>query len=279
MKKQDQPIEIVNNKTKLIAFAGNAQGGKGTSVSYITGMVWHLNNLINKFDVNPAGQLRIYDLKNHKFPEGKVFDTFTWNNDREIDNVLQTVSPHPLNLVQKISFGDRLKEVVHLMFGIPQELLWGDDKAKATLTQYTAEMFMNLVGKGKFPFKDKKPSDPMSVREILQFFGTEVGRRIYDKLWVDRTVETIHSIINDWRPILILVDDVRFEAELESIQKMNGVVIGLTRAPKSSAGSEHGSEKGHELLDRCNFVIDNQNMNIQEQCSALFPIFVEIMKN
>jgi len=271
-----QTIEIVNNPTKLVAFVGNAQSGKGTSCSYFAGLVWHLSGLVDKFDVDPEGKLRIYDLKGYTFPKGKRLDVLDWNNDEEINHILDLCSPHPMNLIQKISYGDRLKEVIHLMFGIPRELLWGSDKDKQEETMYTANNFIDLIGAARFPFKDKKGNDKMTVREVMQFFGTEVGRRIFANLWVDRTVETIYEIIHQWRPVMIVVDDVRFDTEFESIKKMNGVTIALMRNPRSSAGTKHGSEQAHKLFEQCDYVLDNRNLGIVEQCTALFPIFQKI---
>ena len=58
---------------------------------------------------------------------------------------------------------------------------------------------------------------------------------------------------------------------------MGGVVIGLTRQVKSSAGKVHASEKTNDLISKCDYVVQNDNMSIVEQCSALFPVWREIM--
>ena len=274
--KEQQQLEIINHQTKLIGFVGGGQSGKGTSTAYFTGLTWHLNNLIERFEINQFGQLVIYDLKGHVFSEGKVFDTFTWHNDPEIDSILRTCFPPPLNLVQKVSFGDALKEVCHLMFGIHSELLWGDDKAKGTETEYTAGQFRNLLGTGRFPFKDMKDSETLTVRQILQVWGTEVGRRISTDLWTRRLTERVYDIINTWRPAMIVIDDVRFESEVECIKKMNGTLIGLTRKVKSSAGTIHASEKITKLFEECDHVVDNQDDTIVQQCSKLFDIYREV---
>jgi hypothetical protein len=89
-------------------------------------------------------------------------------------------------------------------------------------------------------------------------------------LWCDRFVERLYHIIDQWRPALILVPDVRFQEELDCIKKLNGTVIGLTRKAKSSADSKHASEKVGGVLDQCDIVIDNKDMSIQEQCLELF---------
>jgi energy-coupling factor transporter ATP-binding protein EcfA2 len=274
----NQQLNLTNHATRIVGLCGAAQSGKGTSASYFAALAYRMYNFIENFEIDEFGRIKIFDLKGHGFPEGKIFDPFTFNNDVEIDNVLRICSPHPLNITQRLAFGDTLKEVVHIMFGIDSELLWGNDKQKATETQYTAKQFIDLVGASKFPFKGKKPNDKLTVREILELWGTEVGRRIDPALWTSRLTERLYHIIEQWRPMLLLVDDLRFENEIETIRKIGGKVIGLTRKVKSSASNKHASEKIESLFQNCDYVVDNQHSSIQEQCSQLFPIFKEVLQ-
>jgi len=270
---------IEPNRTRLIAFVGNAQSGKMTSCNCMTGLVWKASRLVNDWLVDDTGKLVIKDLKGYTFPNGKHFDVLDWNNDDEINHILPKLSPHPMNLIQKVAFGDPLKQAIHTIFGVEPELLWGTDQQKNEDTQYTAGEFLNLIGAARFPFKHKKGSDVLTVREIMQCFGTEIIRRINPRIWVDRTVENIYSIIEQWRPQIIVCEDVRFPEELDAIKEMGGITIGLTRKPKSSAGDKHTSEQVQKLLDSCHFVIPNDNMSVQEQCLAIVEIWNAIMAN
>jgi len=275
--KKQQPVEIINHATHIIGFAGAAQSGKNVSAAYYTMLAWRTHNLVENFEIDGQGKIIIYDLKGFKFPRGKIFDPVTFNNDEETDNILRTCFPHPLNIAQQAALGDSLKEVIHLMFGVDTNLLWGTDKQKAQETAYSANQFISLLGASRFPFKDKKGSDKMTVREILQCFGTEVGRRIDENIWCNRFVERIYRMINQWRPMLILVPDVRFEEEIDTIRQMNGTIIGLTRQIRSSAKKDHASEKIDKIINRCDIVINNDQMSIKEQCLELFPIFSQIV--
>ena len=284
-----QNIELIDNQqTQCIAVADPEQlyltndfivTHNSTSCQYFTGLCWKISNLVNKFDLTSTGKLRIYDLNGNQFPEGKLLDVVGYSNDPELDSILQVCSPNPNNITQEINFGDALKQVCSAMFGLDPALCWGSDKDKATLTKYTANQFIELIGSGRYPFKDHKGTTQLSIREILQLVGTEIGRRIDPCLWVDRTVESIYHLIQNWRPMMILIGDVRFDTEIDAIQKMGGTIIGLKRKPKSSAGSTHASEQIDKLLPRCNYIIDNQLHTIEAQCCQLFPIFKEIMKD
>jgi energy-coupling factor transporter ATP-binding protein EcfA2 len=271
---------IESHKTKIIGFAGAAQSGKRTSCEYLTGLAYHAEpyKLVNKFSMTSTGRLIVYDMKGHSFPEGKILDTITYLNDKELEMVLDIIHPHPKNISHIVSFGDALKETCAVMFGIPIALMYGSDKDKSTETRYTVNEFSNLVGTGKkFPFKDMGGSDKLTVRQVMQLVGTEIGRKISPTIWCDRLTEKIYSIIKEWSPMLILVEDVRFESEIECIQAMGGNVIGLNRSIKSSAGTKHASEQVHKLFDKCNVVIDNDEMDIHKQCNALFSIYRQIM--
>jgi hypothetical protein len=103
----------------------------------------------------------------------------------------------------------------------------------------------------------------MTVREFLQFFGTEVCRKIYSPIWVNRTIKDIQQE----EPLLAVVDDCRFENEIRAIQKAGGKVIGLTRKPsKDDHGSERVIEQHSDILDA---IIDNQNMEILDVCKSI----------
>ena len=274
---QVSQIELYNNPTRLIGFVGRAQSGKMTSCSYLAGLSWQLLGLVNEFFVNDQGLLVVKDLKGNKFPRGKHLDVLNWNNDEEINSILEVVSPHPMNIVQKVAFADPMKQVTHLTFGIEPELLWGDDKAKGTETQYTANDFIKLIGAAKFPYKEMNGNDKLTVRQILCLFGTDVCRRINENIWVDRTVENIYRIIEQWRPALIVVEDVRHENEIKAIQDMGGICIGLTRKPRSSAGTKHSTEQSKKYFNLCDFVVDNADMDINSQCLAIWEVWKDII--
>jgi ribosome-binding protein aMBF1 (putative translation factor) len=104
----------------------------------------------------------------------------------------------------------------------------------------------------------------MTGREFLQFFGSEICRRIYEEIWVSRLIKDVESEGS----LLAVIDDCRYPNEAEAIQNAGGKVIRLTRSNyKDSHKSENGFDKDYEF----DAVIDNQNMTIQET-------HVEIMK-
>ena len=97
----------------------------------------------------------------------------------------------------------------------------------------------------------------MTGREFLQFFGSEVCRRIYEEIWVSRLVKDVESEGS----LLAVIDDCRYPNEAEAIQNAGGKVIRLTR---SNYNDSHKSENAFGEDYEFDAVIDNQNMTIQE---------------
>ena len=101
-----------------------------------------------------------------------------------------------------------------------------------------------------------KPGN-MSYREILQFFGTNICRKMYEDIWHRKLINDI-SIE---QPLIAVVDDCRFVNEVESIKSAGGKVIHLTRQPYKDVHKSENDLFGYENFD-C--IIDNDNLSIHE---------------
>lgn len=65
--------------------------------------------------------------------------------------------------------------------------------------------------------------DNMTVREILQKFGTAIRKEVHPDFWVNSTMQDIYGIDN------IIIPDVRFPNEKKAIEHKGGVVIRVKR--------------------------------------------------
>lgn len=97
------------------------------------------------------------------------------------------------NAFLRISFGDLLKEEVSKKFDIPLLLCYSQEGKKTTLSR------------PDFPRKN------MSIREVLQWWGTDVRRKENPDYWV----EEMEKVTNKSSAPVILIDDVRFLNEAE----------------------------------------------------------------
>lgn len=149
------------------------------------------------------------------------------------------------------NFADPLKQMCIDIFGLTHEQCYGSDEQKNEL--------VNCV----WPDSNK----PMSAREVMQYIGTNVFRKMQHNVWADATIRRIQ----DENLSLALVADCRFPNEIESIKNAGGLVIKLNR---NLYNSSHESEVAldSDRYDESNFdlVINNQDISIAEKNKIIF---------
>jgi hypothetical protein len=124
-----------------------------------------------------------------------------------------------------MAFADPLKDVVHRIFRIPREILWGDSDKRDTRT-----------------------------RKILQELGTDFARKFDADVWIQRTIERIEKAKKgegdylELRPIpegplKVIVPDVRFPNEAQAlVNTFEAKLIRLWR-PGSEKDKDEGTTK------------------------------------
>lgn len=111
-----------------------------------------------------------------------------------------------------------------------------------------------------------------TIRQLLQKFGTEVGRNISPNLWVevlmnDYIKAKLDGYEEDW-----IITDVRFENEANAIRENNGILIRINR--NTNLKDEHLSETALDNYKNFDLVIDN-NGTIDELIDKVY----DFMKN
>ncbi len=108
----------------------------------------------------------------------------------------------------RLGFGDPIKEIVHDLFDIPREILWGSSKER------TGE-----------------------VRRMLQGLGTDFARSFRPNVWVDKMKGQITTcdLMGDHG---VVIPDVRFINEAELLHAMDATIIQIKR-PLSGSHETH----------------------------------------
>lgn len=147
-----------------------------------------------------------------------------------------------------MALADPIKDYAIKYLGIPRELAYGSDEDKNTLTDFLWE---------RMPFKHTK-TGRMTVREILQSIGTELGRDVWgNDIWLN----AMHNRIDEeWAGccrdagglpkcrIYSIITDVRFDNEVEAVRSWGGVVWGIKGPQRiKKAGDLHASERQHDM--------------------------------
>lgn len=162
----------------------------------------------------------------------------------------------------KLAFADPLKEAVSSLFNFPCH--WCYDRRT----------------------KEKRPTlgNGMTVGEILQKFGTEVGRQINPRMWAELAEMRIKALGLS----RVAITDCRFENEAKFfLEKYTTAhVIYLTRRAGDLQGSRdpgHISENQTWARRMCDcdtprmHKIDNQNMTVKEAEAAMMTIMTGIL--
>ena len=162
------------------------------------------------------------------------------------------------------SFADSLKRFCIDVMGLREEQCYGSDEDKNSITIYTWDNMTYDIQRS-YAVDGVMPAGQMTAREIMQVFGTDVMRDMFDKdIWVKSTFNLINSQDVD----VAFIADTRFPSEVNAIKDQdNGYVIRLTR---KVADDCHVSETALDdydfsVLGERACMIDNQDMTIEEQ--------------
>lgn len=133
---------------------------------------------------------------------------------------------------QRASFGDLLKQEVAGKFGIPLEDCFTDKYKLVGLTT-----------------KREKAGLPraMTVRELLQWYGTDVVRAKDKDYWV-KAMKTAFQTMQGKIPGVI-VDDVRFANEASLIKISGGLLVRLEAYPGYAMPPEIAGHASETALD------------------------------
>lgn len=242
--------------TQILAFSGKKQAGKNTLCNFIHGYQLKSYNLIDGFEIADTGQLIIETSLREE--TGKISKTKGLIDITRMDIefavwAMDNIWP----FVKHYAFATALKEMAIGLFNIDKEYLYGTNEQKNQLTKYKWE---------DMPTKVKGKSGYMTGREFIQYFGTEICRKIYPDIWTDRLIRDIQAE----EPNLAVISDARFENEIKAIQNAGGKVIRLTRTIPGE--DYHESELALDGYSGFDAVIDNQNLSIEESCQKLLEL-------
>lgn len=282
--------------TQIICLSGRKQSGKSTTANYMVGQVLFGVGLIHEaFHVND-GHLWVSDIHGAKNQEGYLDITQSPSEDGW-DFLVSEVYP----LVKLYSFADLLKQEVCIkILGLSYEMCYGTDEEKNQETHLKWEDMPGsglrdlsnneIIGEINPPYvmtetglkcQTRPLSGSMTAREVMQYVGTDIFRKMYGNVWVDATLRQIQQE----SPELAIITDGRFPNEINGVRAAGGYSIRLTR---SIADDNHDSETALDNYSDFDTIIDNSSLSIPQQCmevsnvmhglSKYFPVFTDVMQ-
>lgn len=246
--------------TLIIGFSGKKQSGKTTSANFLYSIALSTRDGIDQVTLTNQGTIQVKKNGSDQIIDVDVVKYY--NNigfiDEDIAKIIDDLSSH----IKIYSFADPLKQDICMnMFGLSYEQCYGTDEQKNEPT--------NMIYDNKY----------LSGRDIMQLVGTDFFRAVKPNIWPEAT---IRKILKD-RPNIALVTDCRFPNEVDVIKDNNGIVIRLTRTlPKIDGEIEHKSETALDESNydwsKFNYVIDNKDLDILEQCNMVYEILTKEVK-
>jgi hypothetical protein len=149
--------------------------------------------------------------------------------------------------VDLIAFAEPLKEFLIACLGLQREWVYGSDKDKNNPTTIPWDNMPQVV-RGNYPNK----SGLMTHREVMQVFGTDVMRDMWDKnIWVNTMRRRLKNSTADYN----LITDVRFPNEVDSIREQ-GAKIWLVDGPQRGDDAVKNDKHSSEMLHACDIKYD-----------------------
>jgi len=249
-------------KQIIVAFGGAKQSGKDSSANFLSGL------LLTKF-----GRINDFILK----PDSAIYSG---------DSKIEVNSVDPL-LLKTYSFADALKEFAVNILNLKREQVYGSDEEKNSLTHIKWEdmpgiitdeetykwLIKTLKRKSKLDetlnFEDKffyHEAGFMTGREVMQFFGTDIVRKLYEPAWRESTIKRIFSEA----PAYSFIKDLRFVDEFKELKNSGACCVKLLRdiAPNDE---KHSSENDFLSIPdyEWDLVIDNRDGDINKLKQSL----------
>ena len=234
--------------TKILGFAGKKQSGKNTCCNFLQMLKFHEYGVCKNASLNEQGQILVSDLFGEKV-SGSDWIPLT-EEYVDISQLLESFRPCKI-----YAFADVLKEFAVDVLGLEYNQVYGTNEEKNSPTHLLWENMPTGNNKG-----------PMTGREVLQYFGSDICRKMYENIWFDACVRRIRKD----KPELALISDVRFPNEITGIQKEGGIVFGLPRDIVNGKDT-HSSEQVD--LSLCDYLLPEGN--IDTTTKALYKIITE----
>ena len=178
-----------------------------------------------------------------------------------------------------VSFAGSLKEMLAVLLRVPVEMFENRDFKENVFVDFNDLTFHRredlkkhqILSDSKFSRKVKEMSidvraNLLSIRQLLQYWGTEIQRRyLGDQLWSLTTLKLaeIHDLI---------ISDMRFKVEAEMVKERRGTVIYIDR-PGCEVGNHQSEREAFELYQegKCDHVIhiDGTLKDLFDKCKEI----------
>lgn len=258
---------------KLLAFCGKARSGKDSSANYVVGNVMVASEIVDEFYITENGELLVPAMV------GEEIKLAGLNLSSKDEGFIQFASRKLWPHVKTYAFADPLKEFCINVLGLTYEQCYGTTEDKNSLTNLKWENMPGVITQGVLENHNIKNGPLldwvrvherglMTAREVLQYFGTDIVRKMYHNAWADACIRQIQAEESNFA----IITDCRFVNEVEAVKKAGGRVIRLLR---KISDDDHKSETELDSYTEYDYVIDNNNITLKEKDIELHKVLCD----
>lgn len=213
----------------------------------------HSNKLIAVSGVKGSGKDTFTDMLQYCLSVPKMFRQYWFYK-----NFRKLIKPK----YKKTAFADPLKKILSDLLNIPLKKFYDRDFKETCIinipTLKEEPTYSGTWSDSKFN-KMVKQLDPdlsksnLSIRQLLQYFGTEIMQKYFGKrVWINSTLRNASKYT--------IISDLRFIEEYNAVKEQNGITIYIDR-PGYEFGQHASEREMKELLEgkRYDFIVINNS--------------------
>lgn len=226
-----------------------------------------MNNIIAISGLKNSGKSTVASIIEFLFNTPKIFHSYFWYRHQNLV---------PKKKIYKIvAFADPIKEMLSHLLNMDREdfesrgikencfvnfsnfcKVYANGIDPQFIPEYLPDSKFSKLAKEWNPELSKEYY--LSIRQVMQLFGTEIMRNILDdKIW-------INCVLNRSNKNNLIISDLRFITEYEEIKKRNGFIIYIDRGLTPGT---HKSESEMQILlnqNKFDLIINNKNISLKE---------------
>lgn len=235
----------------ILGISGKKHSGKNTVTNIIHGIALKQMDMVQDWSVDDNGHLNVLTQDGWG-----VFDL-----TRRDAQFRQWAEPNLYPYIKMYGFADALKWLAVDLFDIPEECCFGTEEQKNQKHEHLRWENLPILVRD-IEFGSPHAFGPMSAREFLQCFGTDICRGMWEPIWVNKCIKDVKRE----GTLLAIITDVRFPNEVKAVNDAGGVVLRLTRQVFEDS---HDSETAldnyifNQYLDNKNDSIDSTIAKVQ----------------
>lgn len=244
---------------KILLISGCKEAGKTTLANFLQGRKLKELDIVEDFKVDSRTNGKLFV----RFAENGFFGRLDLEDKKNplVQNIYREINPY----ICRYAWADELKQLCIETLGLSWEQCYGTDSEKNTFCP--RYHWRNMPGVSETEHKDR--TGPMTAREVMQYVGTKIFRKMYSDIWVDKGLRRIKNECSN----LAINTDTRFPNEVLLSQKNGAKAIRLTRRINSDK-DESENALNQDVFSWGNFdaILDNAHMTIEESCASLLGI-------